>query len=233
MQISSVQRSTLVDFPGKISCVVFTPGCNFRCDFCHNPELVLPEEIQKNKNFITENSFFNFLSTRKNLLDGVVITGGEPTLQKDLFSFLQKIREQNFSIKLDTNGTNPKILEKIIYNNLVDYFAMDIKASPQNYEKICGTKINFSDIEKSKNLIQNSSKNYEFRTTVFFPFFNEKEIKEIGKFIRGSKKFFLQNFSNIGKILNPQKKFFGFPVQKLEQFKKIAEKFVDFCEIRN
>ena len=132
MQIAAVQKLTLLDFPGKTACTVFVPGCNFRCGYCHNPELVEPKLVEKTaKNLISEEDFFGFLAKRKGMLDGVCVTGGEPTLQKDLPDFLKQIRRRGFLVKLDTNGSRPDVLEKLLRAGLLDYIALDVTASPE------------------------------------------------------------------------------------------------------
>ena len=160
--IGGIQKTTLVDFPGKVAAIVFTQGCNFRCGYCHNPELL---EHSKNSDF-NKNDFLDFLKTRIGKLDGVVITGGEPTLQKGLYDFIKEIKSLGFAVKLDTNGTNPIIVEKLINDNLLDYIAMDIKAPFDKYTKITGVGVDIENIKRSIELIKNSSVDYEFRTTV-------------------------------------------------------------------
>ena len=147
--IGGVQKTSLVDFPEKVAAVVFTQGCNFRCGYCHNPDLL--EFGQKTE--WNEHSFFDFLKTRLGKLDGVVISGGEPTLQSDLHDFIEKIKQMGFAVKLDTNGTNPKIVEKLLKNNLLDYIAMDIKAPLFKYKEITGVNVNIDDIKQSISII--------------------------------------------------------------------------------
>ena len=152
MHIAGLQKSSLIDYPEKIACIVFTQSCNFRCGYCHNPEL-----FEQRKPLISTEAFFEFLKTRQNKLDGVVITGGEPTLQKDLNEFISEIKNLGFLVKLDSNGTNPNIIENLINKNLIDYVAMDIKAPLNKYEQITNTKVNTENIKKSINLILNSN----------------------------------------------------------------------------
>ena len=237
MLIGGIHTLTLLDYPKKSACILFTVGCNFRCGYCHNPQFVLPEQIKtyKAKNLIPEEKFFNFLKTRKNLLDGVVISGGEPTLQPDLIQFCKKIKDEGFLVKLDTNGTAPKTIQELIDKNLVDYIAMDIKASPEKYEQICDTKIKLEDIKKSKDIIQKAGStnklDYEFRTTVIKEYHDEKEIEQIGKFCKDAKTLTLQNFRN-KKVLNPKfKTHTGVSKDDLEKFKKILKKYVKKVEI--
>ncbi|MFH1049139.1 MAG: anaerobic ribonucleoside-triphosphate reductase activating protein [Patescibacteria group bacterium] len=165
MKIGGLQKFSLIDYPGKISAVVFLSGCNFRCGFCHNPELVLPE-LLKNQPKIDELEFFDFLGMRQGKLDGVCITGGEPTIWRDLPEFIKKIKDLGFLVKLDTNGTNPKMVKKLIDLNLVDYFAIDIKNSPEKYEKTVNANVNIADIEKTLKIIRDCGIPMELRTTV-------------------------------------------------------------------
>ncbi|MBU1089654.1 anaerobic ribonucleoside-triphosphate reductase activating protein [Patescibacteria group bacterium] len=234
MQIAAIQKLTLLDFPGKTACTVFTPGCNFRCGYCHNPELVLPEKIAVAKqDLIPEGAFFNFLGKRKGLLDGVCVTGGEPTLQKDLLQFLKKIRQRGFLVKLDTNGSRPEILEKLFRARLLDFIALDVKASPKNYQNL--VRMNVAEkIKISKNLIQQSGVPYEFRTTVVREIHDEEEFRKILEFVRGAEKFFLQNFEPKHGCLDPKfEKFHGFTKKELTKMCEEAKQFVRKCGVRN
>lgn len=198
MLISGVQKFTILDFPGKVSCIVFSPGCVFRCGYCYNSEFVIPEKIKEiESTFIPENIFFNFLKTRVGFLDGVVVSGGEPTMQPDLKEFITKIKEMGFLVKLDSNGVNPDILEDLIKSKLIDFIAMDIKSSFDNYQKISGY-IGGGDlvasIKKSINLIMTSGIGYEFRTTLAKSFVSIEDLRKIGEAISGAKKYALQCF---------------------------------------
>ena len=189
--IAGLKKTSLLDYPEKISAIVFTKGCNFKCGYCHNPQLL--ENNSKNDSISIE-SFFEFLNTRKGKLDGVVITGGEPTLQKDLKLFIEKIKSLGFLVKLDTNGSNPNIVEDLIKNNLVDYIAMDIKAPLNKYSSIINKDIDTDKIEKSIEIIMQSGIDYEFRTTVLKSQISREDFNEIGKLIKGAKKYYLQKF---------------------------------------
>ncbi len=195
MEIGGLQKSTLIDYPGQIACTVFLIGCNFRCPWCYSPELVLPDEIMKQLK-ISEKDFFDFLEKRKNLLGGVVVCGGEPTINFGLLEFISRIKIMGFKVKLDTNGSNPEMLKKLIKEKLIDYIAMDIKAPlrKENYEKLVGTKINLKEIKESIKVIKNSGIDYEFRTTVIPDFHTKKDIVEIVENISPAKKYFLQDF---------------------------------------
>jgi len=163
MKIGGIQKFSLIDYPGKISCVVFTQGCNFRCGYCHNPQLVLPEFFE---NTIDEKIVFEYLLNRKNKIEGVVITGGEPTIHNDLPGFIKKIKMLGFNVKLDTNGGNPKMLKILFEEKLLDFVAMDVKTELENYSKLCGVNINSKAISESISLIKNSSVERQFRITL-------------------------------------------------------------------
>jgi len=238
MIIGGLQKLTLIDFPGRIAATVFVAGCNFRCFFCHNPELV---EIEKGLfSPIAPESALDFLSKRKGQLEGVCITGGEPTLYPDLIDFVSQIKRMGFKVKLDTNGSNPFILENLIKEKKLDYVAMDIKSSPQNYSATSGVDVEISKIERSANLLKNSSVQYEFRTTVVKGFHTKKDFVEIGEWLWGAKKYVLQEFKNQGKLLREDflKKLKKSRSKKekedfeLEDLKKLLEKYFEEIEIR-
>ena len=189
MNIGGFQKFTLIDYPGKISAVIFTQGCNFRCAYCHNPEL-----LETKAGLISEKQILDFLETRKKQLEAVVVTGGEPTLQLDLINFLEKVNKMGFLVKLDTNGTKPRIIKKALELNLVDYIAMDIKGPIDKYSKIAGVKVNTINIIKSIKLIMKKAPDYEFRTTITREQLKKEDIKEIGRLINGAKKYRLQRY---------------------------------------
>lgn len=228
--ISGLQKTTLIDFPDTIACTVFLGGCNFRCGYCYNSDLVfsLPGPT------ITETSFFEFLEKRKKYLDGVCITGGEPTIHKNLPDFCSKIKKMGYRVKLDTNGSNPKMLGYLIKNKLVDYIAMDIKDSLDDYYEVSQTKVKTENLLESIELIKNSGVDYEFRTTVIPDIIDEKKIEKIGKTIAGAKRFFLQQFMPSEKTIS-QKYHSMEPLseKKLESFKQILLKYVKNVEIRS
>ncbi len=184
MTIGGLQKFSLIDYPAKISAVVFLSGCNFRCGFCHNPEIVLPE-LLKDQLIISEKDFFDFLATRQGKLDGVCITGGEPTIWNDLPEFIRKIKKLGFFVKLDTNGTNPEMVEKLINLDLVDYFAVDIKNSPDKYEKTVNVKVNIADIEKTLKIIAGSEISLELRTTVVPGLIFREDFVKIKEWLEG------------------------------------------------
>lgn len=191
MRIGGLQKLSLIDFPGKISAVVFTQGCNFRCQFCHNASLVIPEKFSTQ---YSEDDIFEFLHKRHGQIDGVVISGGEPTLHHDLKAFIEQIKNLGFSIKLDTNGTSPNVLQDLYNCNLLDYVAMDIKHELSKYNEIIGTVVNIKNIQHSINIIQSSNIPYEFRTTIVPAFHNEHDIVSIAKQISGANRLALQEF---------------------------------------
>lgn len=191
MQIAGLQKSSLVDYPSKIAAVIFTLGCNFRCDYCHNPNILT---AVSSDNLFDEAAVFDFLISRKGRLDAVVISGGEPTLQKDLATVFEKIKSLGFLTKLDTNGTNPDLLEQLINKRLIDYAAMDIKAPLEKYPQITNSKTDISKIQKSIDILKNSNIGYEFRTTVVKSQLGYEDFESIGRLIKGAQKYYLQKF---------------------------------------
>ena len=189
--IGGLKKTSLLDFPNKISAIVFTQGCNFNCGYCHNPSLL---SFKSKNDIYTTDVFFDFLNKRKGKLDGVVITGGEPTLQKDLKPFIQKIKEEGFLVKLDTNGTNPNMLADLIKEGLLDYIAMDIKAPAEKYSFVINSKINTELIKQSIEIIMNSEVDYEFRTTVLPSLLSIDDFDGIGRLINGAERYYLQKF---------------------------------------
>ncbi len=197
MKIGGLQRVSLIDYPGEICAIVFTAGCNFRCPYCHNPELV-----HINGEYIAENKVFEFLKKRRDKLSAVSITGGEPTLHNDLPVFLEHIKSMGYKIKLDTNGTNPDILAQLIDDQTVDYAAMDVKAPLYKYDKAAGVKVDTGRISESINIIKRSGIDYEFRTTIVRSQLAEDDIMSIAKLIKGANLYYLQRFIPY-KTLNP------------------------------
>ncbi len=192
MIIAGLQKLTLLDYPGKMAATLFTYGCNFRCPFCHNAPLV----TDKLEGQINEEEFFRFLATRKGILDAVCITGGEPTLHKDLHEFIGKIKAMGFLVKLDTNGTNPDLLVTLIEEGLIDYVAMDIKNSTGKYDLTCGCKVGMDKIMRSVSILKESGIDHEFRTTVVKELHSAEDLEAIAKGIIGNSKYFLQQFTD-------------------------------------
>ena len=192
MRIGGYQKMTLIDYPGVIATTIFTVGCSFRCPFCHNPELVLGSGMSASGN--QEEEFFEFLQKRKGKLEGVCITGGEPTIQKDIVEFIQKVKEMGFAIKLDTNGTRPDVLKKLLDLKLLDFVAMDIKNQLKNYNKTTGVKADSKRIKLSVDLIMNSRVPYELRTTVVPGIHTEEDFLKIAEWIKGAEAYYLQEY---------------------------------------
>jgi len=234
MQIAGIQKMTLVDFPGHVAATIFTRGCNFRCGFCHNPELVLPEKYIP---LLSEKEIIDFLISRFGKLDGICITGGEPTLQKDCDQFVSHMKALGYDVKLDSNGNNPKMLEKIIADGDVDYIAMDIKSSLSKYGLVTGTTNNITmkqlnnNIIKSIDLIMSSGIDYEFRTTVCHPLHEVKDFEAIGEMIRGAKRYYIQNFQH-SKHIDGQKQYSPFSDAELKSAEKIMKKYVKEVGLR-
>lgn len=199
MNICGYQKTTLLDYPGHVAATIFTGGCNFRCPFCHNSDLILNPTT-----LIPEEEIFAFLKKRKNILSGTCITGGEPTLQPDLSDFIEKVRSLGYKIKLDTNGYLPEIIQDLLNKKLLDYIAMDIKAGFSNYVKVCGIQnFNMDTIKKSISIIENSGIDYEFRTTVVKELHSEQDFQEIIKMISPQSSYYIQSFKDSGNILTP------------------------------
>lgn len=220
------QKITLIDYPEKVATTLFTVGCNLRCPFCHNPELVLPELI-KNLPLIKEKEIFDYLKNRRGLIEGVCLTGGEPMLQPDLFDFLEQVKKMGFKIKLDTNGTEPEKVKELISQKLVDYFALDVK-EPLNRRKIYPEPLK---IKETIELIKNCGLDYEFRTTVY-PELTAKDIFEIVLEIKPAKRYYLQEFS-AKKILDPSliaQSALG-RKELIDIWQKIKDNF-EICELR-
>lgn len=224
-KIAGLQKTTFIDFPEKIACIVFTQGCNFRCGYCHNPEL-----FENKEPVLSVPAFFDFLNKRKGKLDGVVITGGEPTLHKELKDFIKQIKDLGFLVKLDTNGTNPNTLEKLFSENLLDYVAMDIKAPLDKYKSIVNVDVDEKIIQKSLDLIMNSGVDYEFRTTVLKSQLSIKDFEEICKTIKGAEKYYLQAFvpsKILDENLMSEKSYTN------DEFKELCENLKQYVKVCN
>jgi len=226
MKFYGMQKMTLLDYPGYVACTLFTGGCNFRCPFCHNALLVL--DLDENYT-IPEEEVLAFLKKRQGLLDGVCVTGGEPLINKDIGDFLSKVKELGFKIKLDTNGTNPALLKELVSQNLVDYVAVDIKNSPEKYAETVGLKsFDMSTINETVNFLMTGCVDYEFRTTVTKQFHTEKSMEEAARFIRGAKRYFLQNFVDSGNLIGSG--ITGQSKEEMEKLLSVVKKYVpDSC----
>ena len=227
MDIHGLMKMTLLDYPGHVACTVFLAGCNLRCPYCHNSELI----DKKTKPLMDDKELLAFLKKRKGLLDGVAFTGGEPLMSEGLEDLIVTIRNMSYSIKLDTNGCFPDRLKKLIDRGLIDYIAMDIKNSPERYYETAGTKhLDFDKIRESISVIMNSSADYEFRTTVVKELFDEKSFEGIGDLIRGAKNYFLQAFTDRDTVI-----YSGFHApekEDMERYKEIMLSYVDHADIR-
>lgn len=227
MRLGGLQRCSLIDYPGKVSAIVFTIGCNFRCPYCHNPELV-----DETADEISAADFFSFLESRRGKLDAVTITGGEPTLHADLLDFMRAIKRLGFLIKLDSNGTSSETLETAIDAQLVDYIAMDIKAPLANYEGTVARPVDIAAMQRSIALLKAGKVPYEFRTTVIKSLLSIDDFHAIGKTIAGASRYYLQKFVST-KLLNPAFiRKTTYSDEEFEEIKSIMNQYVDVCSIR-
>jgi len=240
MRFGGFIKNSLIDYPGKISSVIFFKGCNFRCPYCHNKELVTgPAHIssvsEPNANMVDETVVFSYLEKRKNLIDGVVLSGGEPTLTKSLQRICQTVKDMGFLVKLDTNGSYPNVLQTLLYHRCVDYIAMDFKTSPDRYQKYMSNKADLDAIKASLQLIQDSNIDYEFRTTCIKPIVDDSAIHKMVPYVEGAKRFVLQKFVYSTSILDPD----FFVDQKntdpndLKAYQELIMPWVKECIIRN
>lgn len=228
MDFAGMQSLTLLDFPNKVACILFVRGCNFRCPFCHNASLVCGDA----ENTFQEADVLAFLKKRQGLLDGVVISGGEPTLYPELIPFLQKVRALGYAIKLDTNGTNLALLKQIVGEGLVDFVAMDIKNSPHFYSATCGVpKADMASIEESRNFLMDGNVDYEFRTTVVDGLHTKESIDELARWIAGAKRYYLQAFKDSGHLLHPEN-LQAFDENGMVELLKIAKKHIPNAQLR-
>lgn len=228
MRINGLNKTTLLDYPGHVAAVLFTGGCNFKCPFCHNRDLVLEPDSQP---LILEEEVFHFLKKRKGIITGVCITGGEPTLQPDLKEFLAKVKEIGLKVKLDTNGYRPEIVKEIISEGLVDYVAMDIKSCRTEYGTAAGrVDMDVSKIEESVFCLLEGKVEYEFRTTVVKELHTEETMKEIGKWIYGCRAYYLQSYEENENVIC--RGFHAYTKEELENLKGMVESYVKHVEIR-
>ena len=228
MKILGFQKLTLLDYPGKVACTIFIGGCNFRCPFCHNADLVLD---YKHQNVISEEEIFKTLKKRQGILEGVCVTGGEPTLAPDLKSLLVKIKQLGYSVKLDTNGYRPEVLRGLVAEKLIDYVAVDIKNSPLKYAETVGVAhFNITKIQETINFLREGTVDYEFRTTIARELQDHEDMIKIGRWLKGSKRYFLQPYQESARVINPI--FTSYAKEDLEQFRDDLQKYVAEVEIR-
>ena len=228
LQIKGLQKMSLADYSPYTSCVVFLSGCNFRCGFCHNPDLLV--EIDKTPT-IPEDSFFSFLEKRKKWLDGVVITGGEPCLYEELPDFIKKIKEMGYKVKLYTNGTKPEMVKGLINGGLIDSVSMDIKGSLENYDKAANVKVDKDKINESVKVIMGSNIDNEFRMTCVPKLVSKEDFKNIGEWLKGCKRFYIQQFSNKVCLDSSFEKIEPFSNEELREFKGILAGYIDNVDI--
>lgn len=228
MNIQGLQKLTLLDYPGKMACVIFTAGCNMRCPFCHNSRLVINPEKESE---LSVEEVLTFLKKRQGILDGVVITGGEPLLQSDIKELIIRIKELGYPVKIDTNGTFPDRLKELVNEGLVDYVAMDIKNAPELYGETVGISgFDISKIKESIAFLLENKVEYEFRTTVVREFHSVFGMENLGKLIKGAKRHYIQSFVNSGETI-----VFGLsavPKDEMESMRNIMLRYVDSCELR-
>lgn len=227
MTIDGFNKLTLLDYPEHTACIIFTRGCNFNCNFCQNSSLI---KVNQSEGLVSEKEVLDYLEKRKNILDGIVISGGEPTIQKDLIEFIKKIKEIGLKIKLDTNGYNPKILEYLIQNKLVDYIAMDIKHTYANYLKIIKKNIILDKIRQSIELIKESGIDHEFRTTIMKECHKLDDIVEIIELLGKKEKYYLQNFVDSDNVNCPG--LHGFTDEELISLENTLRKYSKNIKIR-
>lgn len=229
MNIGGVQKLSLVDYPGKTAAAIFTIGCNMRCGYCHNPELVLPEQYAES---IPEEDVLTFLASRVGKLEGVVISGGEPTVHADLPDFIARVKDLGFAVKLDSNGTHPDMLRQLYADHLIDYVSMDIKGTLASYQAIAAYPIDMGAIIESIETIKNSGVDYEFRTTVVRSQIPVEDFAGIGQLVQGASRFALQKFRP-GITVSPAfRTETTYSDEEFEDIKHIMEQYVEYCVVR-
>ncbi len=229
MKIKGFIGTSLLDYPKKISAVIFLAGCDFRCPYCHNPDLIgsgnhLPD--------IQMQEVLKKLEQRKDFIDGVVISGGEPTIHNNLAELVKPIKDMGYPVKVDTNGYNPDLLKELLENGLVDYIAMDIKSSPENYSSAAGKVIDINNIKKSINIIIDKAPGYEFRTTVVPSLIKKQDIESIAQLLKGAKLFYINQFRAIITYDSSYENEKAYEIDTLNNFKEILSKTIDTVEIR-
>ena len=228
MRLGGLQKMTLLDFPGRVACTVFTVGCNFRCPFCHNSSLVLSPDLPE----LSQAEFFAFLQKRRGLLDGVAITGGEPLLHADLPAFLEQIRALGYAVKLDTNGAFPDRLRAVLEAGLADYVAMDVKNSREKYEQTAGVTGILPQVEQSAALLMGGSTPFEFRTTLVDELHESADFAAIGRWIAGTERYFIQGFVDSGDILAGGGRFHAASAEKTTACLEAVRPYVPNAQLR-
>lgn len=228
MKLGGLQKMTLLDFPGRVACTVFTVGCNFRCPFCHNRSLVVSPAVPE----FSQDDFFAFLRKRKGLLDGVAVTGGEPLLHPDMPAFLEKIRSLGFAVKLDTNGAFPDRLRAILEAGLADYVAMDVKNSPEKYEQTAGAAGLLPQVERSVALLLEGKTPFEFRTTLVDELHEASDFAAIGRWIAGTERYFIQGYVDSGDILGGGERFHAASSEKAKACLEAVRPFIPGAQLR-
>lgn len=228
MKICGLNKTTLLDYPGKVAATIFLGGCNFRCPFCHNSGLVLHVQDQTE---LPEDEVLGFLRKRQGILDGVCITGGEPTLHPELGDFLRRIKELSYDIKLDTNGSRYNVVKTLVEDRLVDKIAMDIKACPDNYGMLTGMQHSDMDaIHRTADFLLEGNIDYEFRTTVVRELHTEKDFRDISQWLKGAKAYYLQAYKDSDEVLQPG--FSSYSLKELEYFRTILLETIPLVGIR-
>ena len=226
MNIQGYQKMTLLDYPGKVACTVFTGGCNLRCPFCHNAEIVLNPGQKADM----EDEVLSYLKKRRGMIDGVCITGGEPLLQTDLSEFIGKVKDLGYLVKLDTNGSMPDRLDEILRKNMIDYVAMDVKSSPEGYAQATGCGIDFENFRKSIDIIKKSGIEHEFRTTIVKGLHTPEQIEKAAQLLSGEKRYFLQTFKDSGSLLGSGCSEFN--PEETEKILKAVQKYIPDASVR-
>tara|TARA_Y100000310_G_C20697519_1_gene826766 strand:- start:5518 stop:6213 length:696 start_codon:yes stop_codon:yes gene_type:complete len=229
LNIKGFQKTSLIDYPDKVSSIIFLSGCNMRCPYCQNRDLVVNHEKLPD---IEEKDVLDYLKAKSKWLDGVVITGGEPSLHDGLKEFIRKVKQLNFLVKLDTNGTNPGVLKELVDENLLDYVAMDIKAPLERYDEVAKVKINKEDVQRSVDIIRSSDVDYEFRMTCTPSLIKKEDIIKIREWLKGSKRFIFQQFSNKTTLDKSFEKEKAYSKEKLNMFKDMLKADIEHTEVR-
>jgi pyruvate formate lyase activating enzyme len=227
MEILGQIKSSFIDYPGKICTVLFTGGCNFRCGYCHNPDIV-----NRTVRTLDQNEILKFLDKRKKYLDGVCISGGEPTLQKELYEFIQEIKSLGYLVKLDTNGTRPEVISRLLEGKMLDYIAMDVKGPLHKYQQIVEISVDTEIIKESIQLLINADIDYEFRTTIHKEILREEDLLQIAKLIQNAKRYSIQNIKISGPLLNKENTYTAFSKDELDRIENDLKTYVKELNVR-